>query len=297
MHYDGMIYRPPFEARSLLLQVTTGCSHNRCSFCTMYRDTAFHISPLEEVEADLREAAPYAARIHRVFLEGGDAFALSGERLVTIAEMIHRYLPQTEVIAMYASVNNIRTKSDADLVRLHALGIDALNIGVESGDDAALAYLNKGYTAAEAVCQLKRLTDSSIQFGLNVIFGASGRESSEQNALRTAELVNAAQPYLLFTGTIHADPSCPLYEDMRSGMFHECTVREYLREEWLFLSSLQLKDCVYFGLHPANIVPMQGHLPDDRQLLQDYLDEAERQIAEDVLDAVPVRGNEGAVML
>ena len=144
MHYTGTIYRPPFEARSLLLQVTTGCSHNRCSFCTMYRDEQFGVEPLEQVEADLQEAREYVPNVTRVFLENGDPFVLSADRLEEIAVMVHAYLPKVETIAMYASIKNVIGKTDEELKRLRILGINELNIGVESGLDDALSYMNKG---------------------------------------------------------------------------------------------------------------------------------------------------------
>ena len=110
-----IMYRPPFEARSFLLQVTEGCPHNRCSFCTMYRDVSFAVERVEQIEADLKEASEYASDVIRVFLENGDPFVLSADKLIHIAEMIHRYLPKTETIAMYTSINNIRGKTDEEL--------------------------------------------------------------------------------------------------------------------------------------------------------------------------------------
>ena len=144
MHYTGTIYRPPFEARSLLLQVTTGCSHNRCSFCTMYRDEQFGVEPLGQGEVDIQEAREYVPNVTRVFLENGDPFVLSADRLEEIAVMVHAYLPKVETIAMYASIKNVIGKTDEDLKRLRILGINELNIGVESGLDDALSYMNKG---------------------------------------------------------------------------------------------------------------------------------------------------------
>ncbi len=130
-----IMYRPPFEAGSFLLEVTKSCSHNRCSFCTMYRDVPFRVIAMEEVEAQIRDAVPYAAYIDRVFLENGDAFVLSADKLIEIAELIHMYLPRVETIAMYASIKNIQGKTDDELKALRQLGINELNIGVESGLD------------------------------------------------------------------------------------------------------------------------------------------------------------------
>ncbi len=295
MHFTGMTYRPPFEARSLLLQVTVGCSHNQCSFCAMYRDVPFQTAPLAQVEEDLAEAAPYADRITRVFLENGDPFALSADRLIQIADLIHKYLPKVETIAMYASVKNIIGKTDEELASLRALGINELNIGIESGLDEALLLMNKGYTADRARHELLRLKDAGIDWGANVIFGAAGTGRGKENAEATAALLNQTKPYLIFTGTIHADPGCPLYDSMKAGTFTECTFGEYLDEEERFLSLLDLNDCYYFGLHPSNVVRMHGWLDRDKETMLDQIQKT-RASLKPHLDARPSRGGEGAII-
>jgi len=297
MHYTGNIYRPPFEASSLLLQVTVGCSHNRCAFCTMYRDVPFRMEPLEQIEADLEEARQFAPDTRRVFLENGDAFVLSADRLKQIAAMIHEKLPGVETITMYASIHNIKTKTDEELRQLRALGINELNVGVESGLDAALDAMQKGYTAEEAIQQLLRLKAAGITFCANVIFGCAGRELRLENALKTAELINRTSPYLFFTGTIHADPGCPLYEQMQSGLFHENTAAEYLEEQETFLQHLTVENSYCFGLHPANIVRMQGWLPQDRQAMIEAVRKKREGLTAEQLASVPARlSGEGAIL-
>ena len=295
MHYTGTIYRPPFEARSLLLQVTTGCSHNRCSFCTMYRDEPFRMEPLDQIEEDLVEARQYVPNVTRVFLENGDPFALSADRLEQIAVMIHAYLPRVETIAMYASVKNVIGKSDEELRRLRNLGINELNIGVESGLDEALAYMNKGYTADQAKYELNRLKSAGIDYGANIILGCAGPERRHENAVATAALLNETKPYLIFTGTIHSDPGCPLYEDMQSGRFVESTFGEYLDEEEELLELLDLTDCYLFGLHPSNIVTMHGNLPEDKEAMLALIRKRREKLA-NRLSERPVRYGEGAVL-
>ena len=295
MHYTGTIYRPPFEARSLLLQVTTGCSHNRCSFCTMYRDEPFRVEPLDQIEEDLAEARQYVTNVTRVFLENGDPFALSADRLEQIAVMIHAYLPRVETIAMYASIKNVIGKSDEELRRLRNLGINELNIGVESGLDEALSYMNKGYTAAQAKYELNRLKSAGIDYGANIILGCAGPEHRHENAVATAALLNETKPYLIFTGTIHSDPGCPLYEDMQSGRFVESTFGEYLDEEEELLELLDLTDCHLFGLHPSNIVTMHGNLPEDKAAMLELVRKRREELA-NRLDERPVRYGEGAVL-
>ena len=290
-----VMYRPPFEAGSFLLEVTKGCSHNRCSFCTMYRGVPFRVLPDEAVEQQLEDIKPYAGRIQRVFLENGDPFALNADRLLRIAEMIHWHLPAVETIAMYASVKNIQGKTDTELAALRKAGINELNIGVESGLDRALAAMDKGSTAEQARFELLRLRDAGIDWGANVIYGGAGAGNGLQNAEATAALLNETRPYLIFTGTIHADAGCPLYDDLREGRFAEPTIGEYLDEEERFLSLLDLDECFCFGLHPSNIIPVQGWLPQDKEKLMQAIRSA-RTSLHAYLNKTPIRGGEGAIL-
>ena len=295
MHYTGPVYRPPFEANSLLLQVTVGCSHNKCAFCTMYRETPFTVCPTEQVEADIDEAARRWPGATRVFLENGDAFVLSADRLELLAEMIHAKLPKVQTITMYASILNVRTKSDEELRRLRAAGINELNVGVESGLDEALKLMNKCYTAKEAEDELLRLNAAGFDYCLNVIFGAAGSALRRENAEATAALLNAAKPFLIFTGTVHADPGCPLYEDMQSGAFTEPTFGEYLEEEELLLNDLALEDTYFFGVHPSNVLPMRGVLSRDKDAMLEAIRELRAHMGSRLHER-PIRTGEGGIL-
>ena len=296
MKYTGLTYRPPYEADSLLLQVTTGCSHNQCAFCTMYRNVPFEIESMEQIESDLKEAARYVPNIDRVFLENGDPFCLSADRLSEIAEMVHRYLPNVDTIAMYASIRNIKGKTDEELKRLRGLGINELNIGVESGLDETLLRMNKCFTADEALHELCRLKDAGIDYGANIILGAGGEGRQEENALATAKLLNATKPYLLFTGTTHPAEGCPLYDDLLEGRFVENTFGEYLDEEEILFSHLDLEGCFYFGLHPSNVLRTSGWLNKDRDRILKEIGHRREQL-HSVLDRRPIRYGEGAIIL
>ena len=292
---EELVYRPPYEAASFLLQVTHGCSHNRCAFCTMYRDVPFRVETPERIEAQLAWAKAHRPDTDRVFLENGDPFTLSADMLLEITDMIHAYLPRVETVAMYASVKNLKSKSDEELRRLRERGVNELNIGVESGLDEALERMNKGYTAAEALYELERLGKAGISYGANVIFGCAGRGNWRENAAATAQLLNRTKPYLIFTGTIHADPGCPLYDDMRSGRFEEGTYGDYLDEEEALLEALTLDGCFFFGLHPSNVAPMRGWLGRDRDALLDAV-RAARVRLRDRLDQIPRRTGEGGII-
>ena len=261
----------------------------------MYPDVPFSVCPMEQVEADIGEYAKYRPNARRVFLEHGDAFVLSADKLTEIAVAIHKKLPRVKTIAMYASIQNIKHKTDAELRRLADLGIGGLDIGVESGLDAALTYMNKGHTAEEAKEQLLRLKKAGITYSFNAILGSSGADLWRENADATADLINSVQPHLLFIGSLHAQPGCRLYSDMKNGTFKECTIGQLLDEQERLISRLELKDTIYFGSHPSNLVPMQALLPKHKDEMLRIVRETRIKL-QSSLDEYPVCGGEGSII-
>ena len=231
MHYSGTVWRPPFEFRSLLLQVTTGCSHNGCSFCSMYRNTPFRVSPMEEVRADLSEAARRFPETERIFLLSGDAFVLPAEKLLKIAEAAHQALPRLKTISCYASVQNVKNKTVPELKALRAAGINEPNFGIETGLPDLLKAMNKGFTLEEAREQLGKLREAGMDFSANLILGGAALLSPpgasptsacqdggmyayltqkagtyaliEEKAAADASLINELRPSLIFVTTLH----------------------------------------------------------------------------------------------
>lgn len=296
MHYDRMAYRPPYEAYSVLLQVTHGCSHNACTFCSMYLDTPFCISPLEEIVDDIAEAAQFHPFARRVFLLNGDAFCLPADALLNIAEMIHEAMPNVRSIGAYARITNITSKTDEELAALAQAGYADLNIGVESGLDSVLSFMNKGYDLAEARKQFARLHAAGLPFNLNIINAAAGPEHIAEHAAANAALVNEAKPTLIFVSPLHVDPGALLERLVAQGRFQECTLGQYLEEEIAFLEGLELEDCVFFGLHVSNPVPVQGLLPRDKQALLDALRDGMARMPQELLDSHPSKGAEGRLL-
>lgn len=297
MIYTGPVFRPPFEADSLLIEVTSGCSHNACTFCTMYHGVKFHVAPMQQIEHDLQEARALYPSAKRIFLTGADPFVLSANKLKTIAEKINDLFPEVETIAMYASIKNIITKKDEDLKALRALKINQLNIGIESGMDEVLHHLNKGFTLEEARMQLKRLHAAGIDFLLNIILGAAGSEKWMENAIANAKVLNEVQPYLIFLATLHVDAGSPLYEELNAGKFTENTLGQNLREELEMLKRLELNHTIFFGLHTSNVIPVNGMLPKDKEELVDYLEKGLAKIPERILNSKPIKGYEGRAII
>ena len=293
MHYDGTIFRPPYEAYSLLLQVTRGCSHNACTFCSMYRDVPFSISPLEEIVDDIAEASWSYLDADRVFLVNGDPFCLPADALLNIAEMIHEALPAVESIGCYARITNVAEKTDDELAALAAAGYADINIGVESALDDVLSFMAKGYTVAEARRQFARLHAAGLPFNVNIINAAAGPKRILEHAAANAALVNEAKPTLIFVSPLHVDPGAPLEKLVARGEFEECTLGQYLEEEIAFLEGLELDDCVFFGAHVSNPIPVNGLLPRDKGTLLAALRDGLSMMPQSMHDSHPSKGAEG----
>ena len=216
MHYTGTIWRPPYETSSLLLEVTAGCTHHKCKFCTLYNDLPFkfRMSPLEDVESDLQEAQlwstdpialltarlqglPRPERIQRAFLTGANPFVLKSERLLAIADLIRQYVPTIKTIGCFARITDVTLKSDEELASLHQAGYDGLTIGIETGDDEALRFMNKGYAAADIVKQCQRLDQAGIHYSFFYLVSISGAGRGEIGAKATADVCNQLHPTLI----------------------------------------------------------------------------------------------------
>ena len=271
MHYTGTAMRPPFEERSLLLQASVGCSHNKCKFCSLYKNVKFAPAPMDEIESDIRFIGRNRTLFKRVFLLGGDPFALPFDRLKHIGELIGEHIPRIETIGCYATIRNILAKTPEELRELAQLGYSGLNIGLETGLDDVLEFMDKGFTAAQALEALLRLNDAGIPYTLNLIHGVAGAGRGLENALADAAIVNEVQPQLIIVTVLHAEWSDELTALVAEGKFALATLRELIEEEMAFLRATELSDTFFFGMHEVNPVRVNGSLPDDRDFLVDQL--------------------------
>ena len=264
MQYEGTTYRPPPEADTPLLQVSVGCAHNRCTFCDMYRDVTFRRMPMDQIEADLQELRGIFPHSERIFLVNGDAFGLKTGRLREIAEKIKRIFPECRTISMYASIRNIKAKSDRELIELRNLGINDLYVGVESGWDKVLEHINKGHTVAEARDQLDRLNRAGIHHIANLMLGVAGLGNGLENARLTAAFLNQTGPGLIWVGTLAVFEGTELHAEMAPGTFIPATELEILEEEKALIDAIDLDDVRFYGVHPTNTVRVSGMLPQDK---------------------------------
>lgn len=268
MHYTGQVYRHPMEAYTPLLEVTAGCSHNKCSFCTMYRETPFRVSPMEHIEEDLKELRSRESSVKRIFLVNGDAFVLSTEKLVTIAEKIKAYFPEIETITGYTSIKNLNSKSLEDLKKLKALKYNQVHIGLESAYDPAIKQMNKGFTQAEAYENLEKLTKAGIEWDALIMTGVAGKGKGKIHIEETAKLLNTFPPYMVSVMTTSVSEGSELEILRDRGEFVECTELEKLEEEKLLLKLLEQEDGYFFGSHNYNLVPVSGPLKDKQEIIE-----------------------------
>lgn len=288
MNYTGPVYRPPYEANTLLLEVTVGCAHNECTFCTMYRDVKFSVAKSDRIEQDLQEAQKLYPNVKRIFLVNGDAFVLSAKRLKEIAKMIHNYLPEVEIITMYASINNIMHKSDSELAELSKLGIGDLWVGVETGLGDALDYLNKSSSLNDAEEQLERLNKASITFYYGFMFGAAGRGRGIENAIANAKLINNVKPLGIVPTTLNVNEGTKLATDVSNGNFEMATEREMLDEQIKTIELINIPT-LYMGIHAINSVSFDAELPKNKDAAISRIKYVKENTTEEVLDSVPIR--------
>ena len=267
MHYTGPIFRPPVEAMldTKLLQVTVGCAHNKCNFCTMYRSVKFSVEPLKQIEDDIKELRATYSNIDRIFLINGDAFVLGRKKLQEITDLIIKYIPEVSVITMYASISNIRHKSDEDLIAIKKMRINDLWIGTETGNAQALIDINKGNTLDEARKQLLRLVKFGIRHDDGFMLGIGGRGKGIQNAIDTAKLINETKPSILWFGTLGLFEGSPMHTAMVNGDFSPATELEILEEEIKTLELIDLENVPFYGIHPTNSSSVYGLLPRDKE--------------------------------
>lgn len=282
LHFTGQVWRPPYEANSQLLQVTAGCTHNKCKFCSLYDGTKFRLSPITEIEEDLKVIQNYQPKARRVFLTGANPFVLSYNRLLDLALLIRKHLRYCDSIGMFARISDIKPKTIEELKNLRHLGFDSISIGTESGDDDTLAVMNKGYTANDIIEQCKKLEEANIRYNFVYLTGLAGKDKGEQNAINTAHVFNQLHPFTINIVSLTVFPESELYEEIQRGNFAEATEHERLLELKTFISRLCIETTL-LGNTVSNTVPFIGMIPNDKVRLLNELDLAIKNLKEEEL--------------
>lgn len=277
MRYEGIVYRPPSEARSLIVQVTIGCAHNTCTFCNMYKAKDFRVRSMEEIMEDLREAHnSYGAYVQKVFLADGDALVLQTEKLLEILKAVRELFPNCTRVASYGTAQDILRKSEEELKSLQKAGLGIVYVGAESGDDEILASICKGVTAEELKAAGQKLKRCGIQTSVTLISGLGGRSKVEEHARSCAELISAMNPDYASFLTLRLYEGTPMYDDVVTGRFERITADEIVDEMKIFLEHVDSPGTVFRTNHASNYVVLAGNLNGDIPSMLAQLDEAKK---------------------
>ena len=267
MRYKGKVYRPPSEAYSLIVQVTYGCSHNRCAFCDMYDDKHFSMRPMQEIREDFELARRVYKRVERVFLADGDALMRKTADLVEILGLIYGLFPECERVSCYASPASLQVKSEDELRLLRARGLQMVYMGLESGCDAVLTRMQKEHDAAAIVAAGQKARRCGFALSVTAISGLGSVALWRQHAADTAKAVSAIKPEYLGLLTLMVEHGTPLESWVKNGEFTLLSPLEVLKETELFLQQVDSEGTVFRANHASNYLTLKGTLNGDREAL------------------------------
>lgn len=275
MRYYGNVVRPPSEAWSYILQITYGCSHNKCTFCSTYLDKPFQVRPAQEVLEDIEMARSTIPHTRRVFLADGNALVLSNRQLVPILDALDKAFPNLDRVSIYANAQDILRKSEEELATLYSKKLSMVYMGLESGDEKILRRVKKGATAAEMIEAVKKAQAVDFQMSVIGILGLGERERSREHAIATGQAVSAMDPAYFSLLTLMVVPGTELHRQYQASEFVLIEPLEMLAEMRVMIQHMEgLTRCAFRTNHASNYLPLAGTLPQDKERLLATLDHA-----------------------
>ncbi|MDR1728960.1 MAG: radical SAM protein [Acidobacteriota bacterium] len=264
MKYEGMIYRPPSEADSLILQVATGCSYNKCTFCHSFREKAFRVKSFAEIKEDIDEASRYAP-IPRVFLADGDALAMPHDALVETLRYLRLKIQGLERVGIYANASDVLKKDGAELRELRKLGLGIVYLGLESGNAEVLRRIRKNATAEQMVRAAGLVKGAGVLLSLTVLLGVGGVELSREHARDTGAVLTAMDPDFVGALSLMVVPGTPLDEEMRAGRFELPSPFGLIRELEAIVAGCEFTKCFFASNHASNYLPLRIRMPEEKE--------------------------------
>ncbi|CAB1262778.1 Coproporphyrinogen III oxidase [Clostridiaceae bacterium BL-3] len=272
MEYEGIVYRPPSEAGSFIIQVTIGCAHNKCTFCNMYKGKKFRIRNVKEIYRDLEEAREIYGHVDRIFLTDGDALVLPMKNLRDILLKIKLLFPECNRVSSYAAPGDVLAKSQDEMTELKNLGLKMIYMGVESGSDKILREIKKGVDSRQIIEAGKKIKNSGIKLSATFISGIGGKKYWRENAVESARVINSMQPDYVGLLTLMVEDDTELCRDVSSGKFQLLNPREIMLETRELIKDINISNCVFRSNHASNYVALGGTLSQDKQKLIDEID-------------------------
>ncbi|MHA1136112.1 MAG: radical SAM protein [Candidatus Thorarchaeota archaeon] len=272
LRYEGSIWRPPSEARSLILQATVGCSHNACIFCVSYKTKKYRVRGVAGIKSDLDSLpSSYKDRVSRVFLADGNALAIENSELLDILKVLYIQLPSLARVGVYGYAKDVRDKSVEDLKKLKKAGLGIVYLGLETGDDELLKWARKGIDSAENISACGKIRDAGIPLSLTIILGMGGFENSEKHAKATAKVLNQIDPEYVGALTMMTPPGTHIHELVKSKEFIPMSPMDILKELKILVEYLELSNCVFRTNHASNYLPIRGVMNKDKETILEIL--------------------------
>ena len=272
MEYSLPLYRPPSEAYSLIFQVTLGCSHNQCAFCTMYRRKKFRIRPWEELKTDILEMALAYRAARRIFLADGDALVIETDYLIQILNFLYEKFPFLQRVSAYANPGNLLGKSSEELQRIRQAGLQLLYFGIETGDDDLLIKIRKGANSSELITSAKKAIAAGFLLSATIILGLGGKKGSITHAKETARVCSAINPHYLSALTLMIEKDNRYFFRCVGEDWEMMDKLEILQELRLMVENFQLDNCVFRSNHASNYLPIKATLNQDKEELLRNID-------------------------
>jgi radical SAM superfamily enzyme YgiQ (UPF0313 family) len=274
--YEGNIFRPPSEARSLILQATIGCSWGKCTFCTAFTGKKFRAKSPDEIKKDVEKVLPYYGDTERIFLADGNALCMETDELVVIIKYFYEKFPRLKHVNIYGGPIDIQKKSLEELVQLKEAGLQMVYFGLESGSAEILKKVKKGATPKMMVETARKVKKAGLKFSSIFILGLGGQELSEEHARETAKVLTGQDPDYAAALTLMLESGAPIIEEVESGRMTLITPDQAIKELRIIVKNFEATNCIFRSNHASNYVPIGGTLPGDKSQILKQLDEAER---------------------
>lgn len=289
MEYEGIVIRPPSEAESLILQVTLGCSHNKCTFCPTYKGRRFRIKDLAQIQEEIDEMAEYGP-FRKVFLADGDALIIPQPKLVAIFDHLNEKISGLRRVGIYGNAKSILRKSVEELRELGERKLGIIYLGVETGDPALLEKIHKGATYEQMVEAGRRVKKAGISLSATVLLGLGGTDSGTQHAQATGKILSDIDPDFASALTLMVVPGTPLYEDMKAGRFQLPSPFELLEELGMIVADSNFSRCYFTSNHASNYLPIKARMPRDKEAVVNLIQKVTRSKDRSLLRPEFLRG-------
>ncbi len=290
LKYEGDVFRPPSEAKSLILQATIGCSHNRCTFCSMYKRKKFRVRKLAEIEEEIALTSDMLPYTRRIFLADGNALAMPTAELVHVLKKLNSAFPQLERVSLYGNPHDLLEKSSEELKALKDINLGIIYLGIESGSAAVLEAVKKGVTPEQLAEGAAKAKAAGVPLSVTVLNGLAGVEGSAEHARESARLLNIIDPEYLGLLSLMAAPGTTMHRQIKEGLLTPLGPWELLKEIRMMVEGLNLSNCIFRANHASNYLPLKAILSRDQDALLTNLDRIIEQKARGKLKRENMRG-------